>query len=166
MMATASKPFAALTAGDVMSRSVVTIPEEMALQAAARLLAREQISGAPVVDAEGRCVGALSATNFVHWARDGGRPGTVRRTASACVCSDWQVVEVELLPRNEVREHMTTHPLLAPACTQVSRLARMMVDAHSHRVIIIDAQRRPIGVVSSMDVLAAVASPGSDPDGG
>jgi predicted transcriptional regulator len=33
-----------------------------------------------------------------------------------------------------------------------------MLDAHVHRVIVVDRQGRPIGVVSSMDILAAVAS--------
>jgi CBS-domain-containing membrane protein len=32
-----------------------------------------------------------------------------------------------------------------------------MCDAHIHRVVIVDERRRPVGVVSSMDVLAAVA---------
>ncbi len=32
-----------------------------------------------------------------------------------------------------------------------------MTDAHIHRVIIVDDQGRPTGIVSSMDILAAVA---------
>ena len=41
--------------------------------------------------------------------------------------------------------------------TPLSKLARTMIDAHIHRVIVVDEERRPIGVVSSTDVLAAVA---------
>jgi hypothetical protein len=33
----------------------------------------------------------------------------------------------------------------------------MMVDAHIHRVIVVNVNNEPIGIVSSMDVLAAVA---------
>jgi predicted transcriptional regulator len=33
----------------------------------------------------------------------------------------------------------------------------MMMDAHIHRVIVVDSENRPIGVVSSTDILAAVA---------
>jgi CBS domain-containing protein len=32
----------------------------------------------------------------------------------------------------------------------------MMLDAHIHRVVVVDKERRPLGVVSSTDVLAAV----------
>jgi predicted transcriptional regulator len=32
-----------------------------------------------------------------------------------------------------------------------------MVDAHIHRVLVVDDQNRPCGIVTSTDVLAAVA---------
>src|SRR5262245_58405041 len=65
-MRTTTKPLLALTAGDLMTRDVLTLSQEMSLRDAARLLVRHQIGGAPVVDAQGRCVGVLSATDFVR----------------------------------------------------------------------------------------------------
>src|SRR6266852_6213274 len=47
----------AATAQDLMSRQVHSIHENMPLQAAAHLLSQAQITGAPVVDDVGRCVG-------------------------------------------------------------------------------------------------------------
>src|SRR5262245_55009740 len=70
VMKTASKPLLALTARDLMTTDVVSVPQEMSLQGAARLLSRASISGAPVVDADGRCVGVLSATDFMVWAEN------------------------------------------------------------------------------------------------
>jgi len=61
-----------LQAADLISRDVVTIPEKMSLRAAAHLLFQNQISGAPVVDANGRCIGVLCASDFIHWAAQGG----------------------------------------------------------------------------------------------
>jgi CBS domain-containing protein len=55
----AEKQFLALTAADLMTAPVMTIPEETSLREAARLLHGAHISGAPVVDADGRCVGVL-----------------------------------------------------------------------------------------------------------
>lgn len=56
-----------LTAADLMSRNLVLVPQDMSLQGAARLLSRAQVSGAPVVNENGRCVGVLSTTDFLHW---------------------------------------------------------------------------------------------------
>jgi CBS-domain-containing membrane protein len=67
-MQAATKSFVALTAGDLMSCDVVQVPQDMAMWDAAQLLWHAKVSGAPVVDARGRCVGILSATDFVHLA--------------------------------------------------------------------------------------------------
>jgi CBS-domain-containing membrane protein len=74
-----------------------------------------------------------------------------------CVLVDWQVVEVEKLPTDAVREFMTPDPVTARPATPIRLLARMMIDVHIHRVIVVDEEQRLIGIVSSTDVLAAVA---------
>jgi len=157
-MLAAHKSLFALTADEIMTRNVIAIPQAMNLHAAARLLAQERISGAPVTDGQGRCVGVLSATDFVRWARTGGRPDPVLCTGSPCVCSDWQLVDLERLPCEEVRSYMTRNPVVAEPTTPLTRLARLMRDAHIHRVIVVDGDGRPVGIVSSTDVLGALAS--------
>jgi hypothetical protein len=53
---------------------------------------------------------------------------------------------------------MTKDPVLIGPATPIADLARTMVDAHIHRVIVVDmACQRPLGVVSTMDILAVVA---------
>jgi CBS-domain-containing membrane protein len=154
MLATA-KPFLRQTAADLMSRDVVTIPEAMSLKAAASLLYRSSISGAPVVDAEGRCVGVLSTKDFLAWVQEGGqaRPAPPDRQGVYCA---WQVVDAGPLPVDEVRHHMTPDPVTVTPGTALGDLARTLLDGHIHRVIVLDEQRRPVGVVSSTDILAAV----------
>ncbi len=48
------------TARDIMSRKLVTFTQEMEISAAIRTLLKNKISGAPVVDAQGRLAGMLS----------------------------------------------------------------------------------------------------------
>ena len=146
------KPFFALTAEDLMSHSVIAIPQEMPLAAAARVLSRAQITGAPVVDADGVCVGVVSATDFLRLANP-----DPRAAPTNCVCSDWQLLERHDLPADEVRRHMTPDPVTVRPRTPVGELARLMLDAHIHRLIVVDAKGRPAGVVSSTDLIAAVA---------
>jgi CBS domain-containing protein len=134
-MSTAHKPLVSLHASDLMCSAVVVIPRDASLREAAKLLAREQISGAPVIDAAGRCVGVLSATDFF-------RP----RLGTFDVPLD-----------DAVAAHMTADPVTVAPTTPLRQLARMMLDAHIHRVIVVDVNRRPVGVVSSTDILAATA---------
>ena len=198
-----TKPLWDLLASDLMSREVTVLSEGMPLRDAARLLLKVGASGAPVVDVSGRCVGVLSAGDFLRAAAKGDtsappppqpatcsfqskgwRAGFERTTlctlpAGACpiqgkgeglygeelvVCRepncvpvDWQVVQLEKLPTDEVGRFMTTDPVTAELGTPVRALARMMVDAHVHRVVVVDAQKKPVGIVSSTDLIAAVA---------
>lgn len=74
-----------------------------------------------------------------------------------CVICDWQIVDVEKLPEDEVARHMNLEPVTVRADTGLSALARLMVDTQFHRLIVVDKENRPLGLVSSNDVLAEVA---------
>jgi CBS domain-containing protein len=195
------KPLLALTASDLMSRDVVTIPEIASLQAAAGTLFEHGIGGAPVVDGEGRCIGLLCATDFMRWAKEGGSAEDVPLPAcpyqvkgrlltgqEAVICTlaegdcplqemravtggrhtaichlkdspvgrDWEKV-TRNLPAHSVGRYMTGDVVTAGPQTPLTDLSRMMIDAHRHRVIVVEGQHKPIGIVSSTDILAAVA---------
>jgi CBS-domain-containing membrane protein len=66
-------------------------------------------------------------------------------------------VDLEKLPADEVRSFMTADPVTVRSSIPIRALARMMIDGHIHRIIVVDEERRPIGIVASTDLLAAVA---------
>ncbi len=161
-----TQTFADLTAADIMSRDVVTMPQETPLSVAARLLAERQIGGAPVVDSDGRCVGVFSAADLARRKQREQRAARRAPAIAGCVCSEWEVVEHawDTLPAEAVSWYMTADPVLVPPETPIAELARMMVDAHIHRLIVAGADRRPTGIVSSTDVVAAVARTARAPE--
>jgi CBS-domain-containing membrane protein len=69
---------------------------------------------------------------------------------------EWQVLEPEK-SSDTVGEFMTADPVTASTDTPIRTLTRMMIDAAIHRVVVVDEAGRPVGIVSSTDVLAAVA---------
>lgn len=156
-MTTFHNSFFTLTAADLMSQPVHVVSASMPLREAARLFSRAQISGAPVVDGSGCCVGVLSATDFVHWAEKDRQAEIMRRANEGEAWSDWQMMELDSLPKDEVRRYMTADPVTVEPGTRVAVLAQIMLDAHIHRVIVVGENHQPIGVVSVTDLLAAVA---------
>ena len=139
-----------------MTTTVVTVPETMSLRGAARLLSHASITGAPVVDHSGRCVGVLSATDFLAWT-DRGEYAAKRSGTQLCTAhSAWQVLDEDTIPVDEVHRFMTADPVKVEPATPVGELAQMMLDAHIHRVIVVDEHDKPVGIVSSTDILAAV----------
>jgi CBS-domain-containing membrane protein len=202
-----TKPLTCLTAADVMTRDVVRLREEMPLRDAAHRLRQAQISGAPVVDEQGRCVGVLSAVDYLRRAEEE-KCGTEQVPVPACPyqvtgrlltgeeavictlaegCCPLQAAvrpttggrhtvlcalpgglpgspqqAIDNLPDGAVRRYMTRDVVTAGPEMRLSGLARMMIDAHIHRVIVLDSDRRPVGVVASTDLLVALARSGGD----
>lgn len=147
------KPFHLLRARDVMSRNLLLIPDDATIQEAGRRLVRDQISGAPVVDCDGKLVGVISSLDFVRYYSVCGKPSL----AHDLVYAEWQLVDVDQLPEESVRRCMTVDPVTATEDTPLTELARMMIDAHIHRIIIVDEEGMPKGIVATSDILGAVA---------
>ncbi len=156
-MITATKPLLELTARDLMTSPVTTIPQEMPLRDAARLFCSAHISGAPVVDAEGRCVGVLSSSDFVSWAAEGKNEigGGEQVT---CFLAPWgEVVDIEEKPDMEISHYMTVRPITANPRTSLGEMAQQMVDAHIHRILVVVEDEQPLGIVTTTDILAAIS---------
>lgn len=142
-----------LRACDIMQSDVVLLPLDLPLPEAVRRLVQHRLTGAPVINHEGSLVGMLTSADFLKFP-----PQSQHHGASPCVYSDWQVICPEDLPQDTVRDRMSKNPVTATPETPVLELARLMVDRRVHRVVIVDGQRHPIGLVSSTDILAALAS--------
>ena len=144
---------------NVMSRDVIQVSPRQNMADAADLLFEHEISGAPVVDESGRCVGVLSATDFVRERcrrrvraqgpdrEPGVSPGDVL-PGQACVGFD----------AHRVADHMT--PILHSISegSTLVEAARSMCDHHIHRLMVLDDHGHLRGVLSSLDVAAAFIS--------
>ena len=114
---------------DVMSRRVIEVSANQTMSEAAQAFAQSAVSSAPVVDDQGRCIGMLSAADFIK--RDGRMNGDV--------------------------VHCYMSAALQSVATDESLLqaARVMSAEHIHHLPVLE-DKRPIGVVSTMDIVAAL----------
>jgi predicted transcriptional regulator len=156
-MVLSPKALFSLTAADLMSAPLVTIPDEMSLRGAAHRLVQAAVTGAPVVNCEGRCVGVLSTTDFVHWMDRDHRHGPAACATSPAFCAPWTMVDPDSLPDEVVHDWMTRDAIMVTSAAPLQEVVGKMIDAHIHRVIVTDTSGRPVGIVTSTDVLAAVA---------
>jgi CBS domain-containing protein len=127
----------------------------MSIRDAAHRLVQTAVTGAPVVDGEGRCVGVLSTTDFMHW-MDREHHGPAACATSPAFCVPWDMVDPDALPDDVVHDLMTHDVVVVPASATLGEVTRKMIDARIHRAVVIDANGKPIGIVSSTDILAAV----------
>jgi CBS-domain-containing membrane protein len=157
-----------VTASEIMVESVVTLSPDDSLATAAETLLRKQISGAPVVDAGGRCVGVLA---FGDLLRAEGKPSKQRQPNTRSTFFDFGMAlpssvdaqrleqfrdKVLSVSEHSVGEFMTTDLVRVRSDAPLSTVVSYLIDAHLHRVLVLDEDQRLKGIVSTIDVLAAL----------
>lgn len=134
---------------DVMARNLATVPSSATMEEAAALLTKHKVSGAPVIDVEGRCIGVLSAADFLRFDE------RARRPQGPC-CGDDSAAPTGGLPWNSVQRYMTTPVHSISPAAPMMQAAELMCLRHIHRVVVLDADERPVGLVSTLDVVSAL----------
>ena len=129
-----------LRVGDLMSFNPVVIGPDAPITDAEQQMKTYRVSGLPVVH-DGLAMGVISQTDI----------GVAR--SSEMISANWR--------RLCVRHLMSVPAVTVHIGTSASHAARLMLTRHIHRLVVVDDEDRPIGVLSSLDLLRSVVD---DPD--
>lgn len=157
-----------LTAADVMSKPASTLHESTSVLDAARTLCDLQVSGVPVVGAQGAVVGVLSLYDIVGYLAHHEGPTHETDVEYADEDSDadesgerWERSigrrDRDWLRDTAVNEVMTGELIAVAPDAPLSEVAALMERRRIHRVVVAQNQR-PLGVVSTIDLLRALTS--------
>lgn len=114
----------ALTVSEIMNKELFSVRPSDAAEDALNGVLALGITGAPVLDDEGRPLGMVSLRNFV-----GRRPG------------------------DRVVDRMTTPAATVPWSASVNDAGRLLAESGRHRLTVVDSSGRAVGLVSTLDVL-------------
>jgi CBS domain-containing protein len=138
-----------------MSKRVITITSRDTMANAADVMREHSISGLLVVD-DKRCTGILSASDFVVL------QARVRRTNGestlAAKPQDVKTAPFDSEDADTVGRHMTSAVKSIAATDSLLAAARTMCNEHIHRLPVLDDQHRPVGMITSLDIVAAVVN--------
>lgn len=142
-----------ITAADIMSRPVLTVPSSMHVREAIGFLDEHNISGAPVSDDGISPVGLLSETDIARTAGGTAEPTpmhllrAVLRQEFDPACLDRYVRDIMTSPAVSVRPSATLADMLALVGTR-----------HINRLPVTNAEGRLVGLVSRTDILNTLGS--------
>ena len=148
------------TVGEVMSAPVLTVTAETPLQDAVSLLNDHHVSGLPVVDGEGVLIGELTEQDLMV------------RESGVDVGPYVMLLDSVIYLRNPLNWDRQVHQVLgntvgdlmhrdSHSCESslpLPKAASMLHDKGTQRLIVVDAERRPVGVLTRGDVVRALAS--------
>jgi CBS domain-containing protein len=138
-----------------MARVLSALGPNTSLAAAGKLLADQHLSGAPVVDDQGKLLGVISRADLVE-ASASATVGVARYH----VLHDGKTLTSSAIPGAEgatgvVAERMTRDVLTIGGDAPLRDAVRRMVTREVHRLLVVDGERL-VGLVSTMDVLRAL----------
>ena len=126
-------------AADAMQKGIVSVSPELPLSDFEELLTTAEVSGAPVMDANGKLVGIASKTDIVRGLSE--------------------QMSVALREMNDagltVADVMTEAVISVPPDEPARSVARMMVDGKLHRVLVVDGTEI-VGIITSLDLLSLI----------
>jgi CBS-domain-containing membrane protein len=141
-----------LKAGNIMSKTVVLLEQEMALVQAAALLAEKNISGAPVVNSDGKLVGVVSEKDFLREMGFGATPSFMQIATN---CLNNKSCMIGRLHNRTVGHIMTKPPITGAPEMTIGTISALFAERGINRLPIVDDDGRPVGVVTRTDLAHA-----------
>lgn len=148
---------------DVMTPSVVSVKPDMSVQQTAALLVENGISGAPVIDANGRLVGMISQSDLVRRVEiETDRPHRAWWMELLTARSDDAAAYVKT-HAHLVKDVMTKHVVTVQEMTPIDEVARILEKLHIRRVPVVRGNE-VVGIVSRANLVQALAISPSAPN--
>jgi CBS domain-containing protein len=142
-----------LKASDIMTKELVTVPPDMEIVKAAKILLEKGINGVPVVEA-GELVGILCQSDLIAQQKKLPVPsfftfldGFIPLKSTKQFEKAWHKIAAAM-----VSDAMTRDPVTVRPETTVEEIATLMVDRNFHTIPVVE-KGRLVGIVGKQDVL-------------
>jgi CBS domain-containing protein len=143
---------------DVMAKHVVAIHPEDGVSDALRMMLENRVSALPVVDGEDRCVGVISATDLLQLAQNlGGELEALQQAEGLSRVLLEEQLERTGFSDQIVKEVMTHTAVTVNPDATLTAAAAAMIQNKVHRLAVTNARGKLLGIVSTMDIIQAVA---------
>ena len=158
-MTVSLKKLRQLRVRDIMHKDLIVLRANQTLSHAVSVLKKFSISGAPVVDETGACVGVISSSDFLtRESQLTGRHAAFGMGLEGIFVKPKPPVYIDCIEDNLVREHMSPIVHTISQDAPLLNAARVLCAEHIHRLVIVDSSERPIGIVTALDFVASMAT--------
>ena len=150
-----------LTAGDVMTKEVITVKKETTIRELAELFARHRISSAPVVDKSGAMIGIVTETDLVEQDKNLHIPTVISLFDWVIYLESDKKFEKELkkMTGQTVGDIFTEEVVQVSSTTPVSDLADLISSRKINSIPVVDGNRL-VGIVSRIDLIRTMIRQG------
>ncbi|MFH0784526.1 MAG: CBS domain-containing protein [Pseudomonadota bacterium] len=143
-----------LKAKEIMSVDVITVTPETSVTDLARLLASNNISGAPVVDASGNLLGVVTESDLIDQTKKIHIPTVVAILDSLIFLERPNKMEKDIrkFAGSTVADIYTKNPLTVDEDTLLDELATIMAEKNMHTLPVLRGKQL-VGVIGKGDII-------------
>ncbi|MFA4984596.1 MAG: CBS domain-containing protein [Candidatus Omnitrophota bacterium] len=136
---------------DVMSRNVTHLAADTTVKEAAELLQKKQISGLPVMDANGRLVGMFTEKDILSHIL----PSYIEKVGSFVYEENPKATKRKFgqLAEMTVSKLMRREVVTVNENVTLSEVARVMLTQKIRRIPVVDKDSRVVGIIARSDIL-------------
>src|SRR5216684_6769626 len=132
------------TVSEVMTTEVVTVPPEMILGRAARLMVEKHLKRLPVVDANGKLLGILGRLDILS-------------TIAAVHLPEWHPEAHTFGVQAMVGDVMTRDVPSVHESATLEEIFELLVSSSHKRVVVVDDKRHVAGIIADSDLIRKVS---------
>lgn len=147
-----------MLARDIMNTDVITIPEDATIEEVAEILTRNKISGAPVVNTEGKVIGIVTEGDLLQRETNPRAPGYLNILGAFIYINGLERFRDDLkkIAATKTSEIMTTDVITVDGDTKIEKVAALMVEHGVKRLPVIENDRLA-GIISRADIVRTLA---------
>ena len=148
-----------LVAREIMTDRVITVTPETRVSELARILATENIGGAPVVDSEGRLLGVVTESDLIDQTKKVHIPTVVAILDSLIFLErpDRMEKDIRKIAGTVVGDIYTPNPVTVSEETPLDEIATIMAKKHVHTLPVMRGGEL-VGVIGKGDIIKTLIS--------
>lgn len=147
-----------LTAGEIMTKVIITVNPEMGVEELASLLWENKIGGAPVVDAQGHLMGVVTENDLIDQSKKVHIPTVLSILDSMIFLENPARLDQEIkkMTGTKVADIYSSKPVTVNEATTLEELASIMADRKVHTLPVTTSEGQLVGVIGKSDIIRAI----------
>lgn len=140
---------------NIMTRKIITVKAEATIEEISKALVANRISGVPVVDRENRVIGMVTESDII-FKEIQHEPTFVEKLGDLVLLKEDLKSKRTHKAGNTAEDIMTFPAITAYENETIRELVDIITKKKIKRIVIVDDENHPVGIVSKMDILKAL----------
>ncbi len=147
-----------LTAKELMTSQVITVKPETPVRELAKILSENNISGAPVVDDQGKVMGVVTESDLIYQNKKVHIPTVVAILDAFIYLENPDKTEKELkkMAGSKVEDIFAREVISVQQDTPLDEVATLMAEKKVHTLPVMDGDKL-VGVIGKSDIIRMIA---------